>query len=51
MSMVFLKTITKFALKIAQNNWNFECNIFANEINPEGVILLINNLSPNRGVK
>ena len=41
----------KEELKIAQKNWNFECNIFANEINPEGVILVINNLSPNRGVK
>ena len=41
----------KEELNIAQKNWNFDCNIFANEINPEGVILVINNLSPNRGVK
>ena len=40
----------KEELKVARKNWKFECNIFENEINPEGVILVINDLSKIRGV-
>jgi len=41
----------KEELSAARKNWDFECNVFENEINPEGVILVISNLSANKGGK
>jgi len=41
----------KEEIKNAQKKWNFECKVFTNEINEEGVILVINNVSPIKGVK
>ncbi len=41
----------KEELEEAQRHWSFSCKTVANEYDPEGVVLLINNLSQRKGVK
>lgn len=41
----------KEELKEALHHWSFSCKTVANEYDPEGVILLINNISQRKGVK
>ena len=38
-------------LENAKKTWRFNCRIEANEVSDEGVILIINNLSPLKGAK
>ena len=38
-------------LDVARKTWKFNCQIEANEVSEDGVILIITNLSPIKGVK
>ena len=50
--MIFPKGKTyQEEIERAQKAWKFNCQIEANEVSAEGVILVISNLSPIKGVK